>query len=134
MPEECGERDSPDFRINLPAYALLDVAAPAPPGKQRNGIWSQNENCGCHPFLSRNLWSFQWAKKRAQQPGGSSIDWLGSRPTSSIVCSVRSVRASTVQRDPQRIEGHCASFFPFRRLVTLLQSAARAAAKRKTKI
>jgi hypothetical protein len=30
--------------------------------------------------------------------------------------------------------GYCASFFPFRRLVTLLQSEARAAAKHKTKI
>ena len=29
MQEECGERDSLDLRISLPAYVLLDVAVPA---------------------------------------------------------------------------------------------------------
>src|SRR5260370_5006621 len=133
MQEECGERDSLDFRISLPGYVLLDVAVAAT-GKQRNGIWSQNEDCGCHPFLYRNLWSFQWARKRAHQSGDCPVCWFGGRSTGSSVCSVRSVWPSTAQRDPQRLEGYCASFFPFRRLVTLLQSEARAAANHKTKI
>jgi hypothetical protein len=29
MQEECGERDSLDFRTSLPAYVSLDVAGPA---------------------------------------------------------------------------------------------------------
>src|SRR6266850_1059183 len=82
-----------------------------PTGKQRNGIWSQNEDCGCHPFLYRNLWSFQWARKRAHQSGDCPVCWFGGRSTGSSVCSVRSVWPSTAQRDPQRLEGYCASFF-----------------------
>ena len=29
MQEECGERDSLDLRISLPAHVLLDIAVPA---------------------------------------------------------------------------------------------------------
>src|SRR5713226_8203969 len=134
MREECGERGSLDFRIRVLRSLVLGVAVPARTGKQRNRIWSQNEICGCDSLLCRTLWPFRWARKPTHQSGASSVRGFDDRSTGSGVRSVRSIRPCTIQPDPQRSEGHCPSFFPFGRLVTLLQSAARAAAKRKTEI
>jgi hypothetical protein len=56
MPEECGERGSRDFRIELVRYVLLDIAVPAlrRQATKRNGILeTKNEDCGYHPFPSK---------------------------------------------------------------------------------
>src|SRR5258708_5539800 len=131
MREGCGEPGLLDFRISI--LDLLCLASlPARTGKKRNRIWSQNEDCGGHPLLCRTLRSFQWARRPADQSRGSSVCWPGDRSTGAGVRSFRSVRPCTIQRDRERVEGHCPSFFSLRRLVTLLQSAARAAANRKS--
>ena len=73
-------------------------------------------------------------RKPVHQSHASSFCWPGDRSASASFCSPRSIRSYTLQRVAQGSEGHGPPFFPLRRLVTLLQGAARAAASCQTKI
>jgi hypothetical protein len=58
-----GSRIRSTFKLASLHLLCFDVAVPAGTGKQRNRIWSQNENRGRHPFLCRTLYFFERAKK-----------------------------------------------------------------------
>src|SRR5215469_10925698 len=101
--------------------------------KQRNLLWSANENPACH-FLLRWSWSCCRARKPVHQSRGSSVYRHRSRSARSGIFSTRSVRSRTIQQHIEGFEGHGFAFLPLCRLVTVLQGAARGAAKCQTKI
>src|SRR5258707_8799218 len=93
-------------------------------GKRELKPGAKNENRGCHASRFRTVWSSWWTRKSAHRLSGFSICWLGGRPAAAGICTVRSVRPPTIERDAEGCEGYGSAFLPFRRLVTLLQSAA----------
>src|SRR5260370_12276750 len=117
MREGCGEQGLLDFRISILCLASLCRRAPA---SNETGIWSQNENCGCHPLLCRTLRSFHWAGKPANQSGGSSACWPGDRSTGAGFPPFRSVRPRPSQRAPPLFHTLFLSFFTFLLSSTLL--------------
>src|SRR5437660_8037362 len=102
-------------------------------GKNESGARCGGRQSVCSAGSS-SLFSPYRTGNATGQTSPCSVYWLGNRPARSCVWPARSIRQRTVQRDSEGYEGHNSSFLPLCGLVTLLQSAARAVAKREEKI